>query len=124
MKTSEKEESLWILTVSPAIWSAHFLLSYITAAIWCAKYAGPGGSLREVRWAIAIYTILALAGIALTALLGYRKHSFKGASLPHDFDTREDRHRFIGFATILLSGLSAAATVYVALAAVFIGDCH
>lgn len=119
----EKNERLWILTVSPAIWSVHFLLSYGTAAIWCAKLAGPDGSLREARLAIAVYTVLALTGIGINGWLGYRRHSFGGAT-PHDFDSPEDRHGFLGFATLLLSALSAAATLYVALAAVFIETCQ
>ena len=44
----------------PTIWAAHFLLCYVTAAIWCAKVAGPDGSLGGVRVAIAVYTVLAL----------------------------------------------------------------
>ena len=32
-----------MLTIAPGIWSAHFLLSYATAAVWCAKMAGPDG---------------------------------------------------------------------------------
>ncbi len=80
--------------------------------------------LDTVRVAIAIYTVLALAGIGLTGWLGYRRHAFGEESPPHDDDTPEDRHRFIGFATLLLSGLSAVATIYVALAAVFMETCH
>jgi hypothetical protein len=120
----EKKESLWLLTVSPAIWLAHFLLSYLTAAIWCAKVAGPGGSLGSVRVAIAVYTVLALAGIGLVGRLGHRRHRFGGATTPHDFDSPEARHRFLGFATLLLSALGAIGTLYVALAAVFIRTCH
>ena len=30
-------------------------------------------------------------------------------------DTEADRHRFLGFATLLMAGLSAVATIYVAL---------
>lgn len=124
MKLQEKEESLWLLTFSPSIWALHFLLSYITAAIYCAKYAPPDGSLGPVRIAVGVYTVLALAGIGMTAWIGYRKHSFGGVALPHNRDTSADRFRFIGFATVLLSGLSAVATIFVALAAVFIGDCN
>jgi hypothetical protein len=120
----EKKESLWLLTLSPVIWSAHFLLSYVTAAVWCAKLAGPGGPLGGARTAIAVYTALALAGIGIIGWIGYRRHSFGDANTPHDFDSPEDRHRFLGFATLLLSALSAVGTVYVALAAVFIGTCH
>jgi hypothetical protein len=120
----ESNQSLWLLTVSPTIWAIHFLACYLTAAIYCAKFVGPDGSLRNVRVAIAVYTGLALLGIAYTAWRGFRRHAYGDATTPHDFDTPEDRHRFLGFSTLLLSGLSAVATVYVALAAVFVGSCH
>jgi hypothetical protein len=120
----EENESLWMLTAGPATWAAHFLLCYLTAAIWCAKCAGVDSSLRHVRVAIAAYTVIALVGIGLTGWRGFQRHSFEGSTQPHDFDSPADRHRFLGFATLLLSGLSAVATLYVALAAVFIGSCH
>ena len=123
-ETAEKNQSLWLLTASPTIWAAHFLLCYITASIWCAKVVGAGGSLQSVRVAIAVYTVLALAGIGFLGWNGYRKHSFGNAVLPHDDDTPEDRHRFLGFATLLLSALSAVAVIYAALVAVFIRSCH
>lgn len=122
-ETHERNQSLWLLTASPTIWSVHFLACYFTAAIWCAKYAGPDRSLGNVRVAIAIYTVLALIGIGVTGLAGYRRHSFGHERVPHDSDTPEDRHRFLGFATVLLSALSAIATLFVALAAVFIDKC-
>ena len=123
-ETAEKNQSLWLLTASPMIWAAHFLLCYITASIWCAKVVGAGGSLQSVRVAIAVYTVLALAGIGFLGWSGYRKHSFGNAALPHDDDTPEDRYRFLGFATLLLSALSAVAVIYAALVAVFIRSCH
>jgi hypothetical protein len=120
----EHEDSLWMLTAAPVIWAAHFLLSYLTAALWCGMVVGRGGSLATARIAIAAYTALALTGIAVVGWVGYRRHSYGAAPLPHDLDTPEDRHRFLGFATLLLSGVSAIATIYVALAAVFIGSCN
>jgi hypothetical protein len=120
----EHEESLWILTISPTIWAVHFLLSYISAAIWCAKVANRDGGLEQIRLAIAVYTGLALVGIIMVGWRGFHRHRIGSTTGPHDFDTRESRHRFLGFATLLLSGLSAVATCYVALAAVFIGNCY
>lgn len=121
----EEKENLWGLIVSPMIWAAHFLLSYVTAAVWCAKYAhGPDGSLAPVRWAIVGYTIVALIGIGLNGRSGLRRHRFQSESLPHDFDTPGDRHRFLGFATALLAALSAVATVFAALVVIFIKDCR
>jgi hypothetical protein len=119
----EKKESLWLLIVSPSIWAAHFLLSYLTAAIWCAKFT-VDGLLGPVRWTIAIYTLLGLAGIGMNGWVGYRRHRLGRATTPHDMDTPEDRHRFLGFATFLLSVLSAVAVLYAALVALFIGSCH
>lgn len=120
----EKEESLWVLAISPTLWALHFLLSYGTAAVWCAKVAGDGGSLFGARVAIAVYTALGLLGVFIAGLRGFRRHRFAGSPLPHDADTPDDRHRFLGFATLLLSGLSAVAIVYSALAAVFVGSCY
>jgi hypothetical protein len=120
----EKSSHLWAIAASPALWAGHFLLSYATAAVWCAKFAGASGSLAPARAAIAAYTVVALAGIALVGWRGAKRHSVGAASVPHDDDSPEDRHRFLGFATLLLSGLSAVATVYSALAAAFIGSCR
>lgn len=123
-ETAEKNQSLWLLIAAPIIWAAHFLLCYITASLWCAKVVGPGGSLATVCVAIAVYTALALAGIGIIGWIGYRRHRFGHAALPHDDDTPEDRHRFLGFATLLLAALSAVAVIYAALVAVFIGNCY
>jgi hypothetical protein len=121
---SEKNQSLWLLTVAPALWGLHLLLCYLTAAIWCGVLVGRDGSLSSVRFAIAIYTVLALIGIGITGLIGYRRHTYGNASPPHDFDSPQDRHRFLGLATLLLSALSAVATLYVALPALFIRSCY
>jgi hypothetical protein len=122
--TRESNQSLWLLIVSPTIWAAHFLASYVTAAIWCAKFAGPDRSLGNVRIAIAVFTVLALIGIGYTGFVGYRRNRFEHKTLPLDGDTPEDRHRFLGFASLLLSGMSAVATLFVALAAFIIEKCH
>jgi hypothetical protein len=100
------------------------LSSYCTAAVWCAKLAAPDDSLVVARTAIAAYTLVALAGVGIVAWRGFRRQSFADSTTEHDFDTHRDRHRFLGFATLLLSGLSAIAIVYAALAAVFIESCR
>lgn len=121
----EQNRSLWALAASPGIWAAHLLIAYVVGAVWCAKLApSPQGSLGPVRPVIALVTALALAGIALIGWRGWRRHRLQGEPLPHDDDSPEDRHRFLGFATFLLSGLSAVAVVYQALAAVFIRSCR
>ncbi|MFG3452219.1 hypothetical protein [Stutzerimonas stutzeri] len=116
-------DTLWLITFSPTIWAVHFLLCYVATAVWCAKVAGRSGELGDFRLAIGVLTLVALAGIALTGWRGWRKHSFGHATAPHDFDTPADRHRFLGFSTLLLSGLSFVATLFVALSVVIIGSC-
>jgi hypothetical protein len=122
----ERRESLWGLTVPPAIWALHFLLCYVSAAVWCAKVGQAAASLAGVRTAIALLTAVALTGIAVAGVGGYRRHGH-GHGLEttgHDFDSAEGRHRFLGFATLLLAGLSAVATIFTALPAVFIDTCR
>lgn len=120
----ERHESLWRLAASPLIWALHFLLSYVTAAIWCAKYAPADGSLQPVRWLIAGYTVAALLGIALNGRSGLRRHRHGTESEAHDYDTPGDRHGFLGYATVLLSALSALAVLFAALVIVFFRDCR
>jgi hypothetical protein len=115
----DKATSLWILAAPPSIWGAHFLLSYITAAIVCEK--SPSVSAQV---AIAVYTAGALVAIVLFARWGWRHHAEGGATLPHDDDSPEDRERFLGFATFLLSGLVAVAVIYLALSVALVGSCR
>jgi hypothetical protein len=116
--------SLWLLTFAPTIWAAHLLLCYITAAIWCAKFVGPGGALGGIRTAITWYTGIALVGIAAIGWEGFRRHSYGTEATTHDLDSADDRHRFLGFATLLLSGLSAVGVLYAALAANYFETCR
>lgn len=119
----ESAENLWMLTLPPGIWAVHFLASYLTAAIWCAKYADSSGALGTARAAIAAYTLLAVVGLGVTGWLGLRRVSFQRDDMPHDDDTPVDRHRFLGFTMLLLSALSAVATLFVAAVTVFVETC-
>ena len=120
---TEDRQSLWLLTISPAIWAAHFLVSYIGATIWCGKWISGGGGFGPVRASIIGFAVVALIGIGVTGWRGWRKQSHGQGEPPYDEDTPEDRHRFLGLATVLLSGLSAIATIYSAIAALFVQSC-
>jgi hypothetical protein len=119
-----ERHSLWLLTIAPAIWAAHLLLCYITAAIWCAKFVPPGGPLHGIRSALAWYTAVALLGIAGVGGEGYRRHRHGTETTTHDLDSAADRRGFIGFSTLLLSGLSAVGVVYAAVAASYFETCR
>ena len=120
----EHKDHILMLTLGPLIWAAHLLLSYGTASIWCGKMVETGGSLGTVRGAIVVYTVAGLAATTWVAWRGYRRHRSGGASLPHDDDSPEDRHRFIGYATFLLACLSAAAIVYAGSITLFFRSCY
>lgn len=120
----EKHIYLWMLAAGPTVWAAHFLLSYSTAAVWCAKFAGSDGVLAPVHSAIGWYTAGALAAIAVVAVSGFRRHGHGFETHEHDLDTPNDRHRFLGFAALLLAALSAVATIFVAVSAAFLERCY
>lgn len=119
----EPQSTLWLLTAGPTTWALHFLLSYVTAAVWCAK-AGRDAVLGDARLVIAGYTVVALAAIAYFGWRGLRQHRLGSATLPHDAPTAADRHRFLGFSTLLLCGLSFVAVLYEAIAIAAIGTCR
>ena len=120
----ERRERLWLVAASPVIWSAHFLLSYITASVWCAKAAAEDVSLSPIRVTITIYTVVALIGIGWTGWRGYSRHVFGTTTSAHDFDSPAGRHGFLGFAVAILSMLSAIATIYGTFPILFIGSCR
>lgn len=116
-------ESLWTLFTAPTVWALHFLACYVGAAIYCAKPHLFGFGFETVRLGIAGVTILALALILVSAVLAWRQWGFGADDPPHDDPTRRDRALFQGFATLLLSGLSFAGVVFVALPALFVTEC-
>lgn len=123
-RTAESRQRIWIVPAPLVVWGLHFMASYITAALWCGKLADAAGGLGGARMLIAAYTVVALAVIAVFFWMGLTAHRLGDADLPHDADTSEDRHRFLGFATMLIGGLSFVAVIYSALAAVFAGTCQ
>ena len=114
---------LWRLTAGPLVWAIHFLASYVTAAVWCARMM-PAASLGDARTALFAYTAVALALVALLGWRGWQRHRAGRQPPPHDDATAGDRHRFLGLATALLCGLSFVAVAYTALGAVMIGTCR
>ncbi len=122
-EASEERQSLWLLVLSPSIWAAHFLASYVGAAMWCGTMEDRAKSVDAMRLWIVLFGLVALLLIGIIGRIGRRKYQMEGGEPPFDKDTAEDRHRFLGAATVLLSGLSAMATIYVCLSQLFIRNC-
>jgi hypothetical protein len=117
-------ETLWTLFTAPAVWAIHFLVCYVAMAVFCAKQLAVELSIQTVRLGLGVFTLLALAMIVLSAYLAWRQWGFGAGDPPHDGPTRQDRRRFQGFATLLLSGLSFVAVVYVGIPLIFIAGCQ
>ena len=125
MVTGVPGSSLKPLTVGPTLWAIHFLVCYVAAAVYCAKIGEPMADLGPVQDLIWIATAVALTGISAVGLWAYREGRFYEDDAPgyHD-DTLAERRRFLCYATVLLSGLSFVATVFVAATALFIETCR
>ena len=116
-------ESLWTLFTGPVVWALHFLVCYVGVAIYCAKRPYLDFGFDVLRLGIASATAVALGLILLSGGLAWRQWGFGTHDPPHDDPTGHDRRLFQGFATLLLSGLSFVAVIYVALPALFILEC-
>jgi hypothetical protein len=125
MRSAEtSRDTLWTLFAGPTIWVFHFLFSYVTAAVFCAK-AGLLAELLPARLWIFGYTALALLATLGVGVYAWWQSGFgEDAQPPHDADTTADRRRFLGYATLLLCGLSFVAIIYGALPALLIETCR
>lgn len=119
----EARESLWRLIFGPLVWAAHFLLSYVTGAIGCAKLADTQDEIGLLRLLVALYTAMAMALIAGAADHQWRRQRHASAQPAQDAGGREHRQRFLGLAGLLLCGLSAVAVIYTAAVVVAIRGC-
>jgi hypothetical protein len=121
----ERPVYLVVLALGPTIWAGHFFATYATVSVWCAPALErtSSASISGALWMIAGYTAIALAGIGMVGWSGYRRQGYGAETAPHDDDSPADRHRFLGLATMLLAGLSAVATIYVAVATMFFSTC-
>ncbi|WP_438754484.1 hypothetical protein [Pararhizobium sp. O133] len=124
MRLIPKElETLWTLFTGPVVWALHFLACYAAAAIHCAKGSQATFSFGMLRLTLAMVTILALGAILAAGWLAWRQWGFGSGDPPHDEPTREDRQLFQGFATLLLSGLSFIAVIFVSIPLLLIEAC-
>ncbi len=117
-------ETLWTLFTAPTVWALHFVVCYATVAVFCARGIAAEVSFDTVRMALGLVTMLALAMIVLSAWLAWRQWGFGADDPPHDEATRNARTLFQGFATLLLSGLSFVAVLYMAIPMIFIAECQ
>ena len=118
----EPRHGLWALTVGPAIWAGHFLATYMAAAVWCGN-AGAHSPFGPLTAVFAAATAVALMAVMWVARGGWTRYNHGEAVPSHHKDTPEDRHRFMGLATLLLAVLSAVSIIYTAVAVAMLRGC-
>ncbi len=121
----EETESLWRIALGPSVWAAHFLISYIAAAIYCAKGgAGPEGILT-FRIAVGVAGLVALGALAWIGRQAWRQWN-RGESREdiHDGAVAEDRHQFLGHAALLLVVVSTVGVLYSSLPILVLDGCR
>ena len=128
-----EQDSLFSLIIGPIVWTVHFLVLYITAAIACAH-----GVFHEELLGIRIVPLIGGAATLVAVLLildalvlswrRWRSGPFDGEAAPqlppHDASDVASRRRFMAYAGVLLSGLSLIAVVWQALPLVFFASCR
>lgn len=118
------EDSLVSLIVGPLVWSAHFLIVYLSTAITCAKgfFEVNVMGMGIAPLVVAAATLLALALIVDGALLAYRRCSEPGRNARPSPDNGS--RRFMAHTALLLYGLSLLAIIWEALPVFLITSCR
>ncbi|MCB2053929.1 MAG: hypothetical protein KDE35_06780 [Geminicoccaceae bacterium] len=124
-RTSGSGTDLWNVVQPPTIWAVHFLISYLAAAILCAR-ADRTAPLDPVFWTVMTATAVALMLIALVVLRLWRVEKFSTVDEDLEFErnTPEERHRFLAHVSLMLSVLSAVGVLYVAMPVLLIDTCR
>jgi hypothetical protein len=112
--------TLWTLIVPPTVWAAHFLFSYLWAAIHCAKVGG----FPRLPILYAVGTVVALLLIAGAGIIAHLQSRVPGDTPPHEEGTDSDRMRFLAFSTVLLAALSFVGVLFTAAPVLFLTDCR
>jgi hypothetical protein len=116
---------LWSVVISPSIWAVHFLVCYVSAAIYCEKF-GRDTPLGDIRVLVLGATVVALLGIGWSTLRLWRVRgrSLTDNDFEYEHDTPEERHRFLSHVALMLCVLSAVAVIYVTIPMLYLSSCR
>ena len=122
---SEETSSLFRITLGPTVWALHFLISYVSAAVFCAKWGEQGESILGFRIGVIALTVLALCLIAGLGWRSWRQWDyFADRDYENKYGEDEDRHQFLGHAAFLLTIISFVGVIYTVLPVLFIATCR
>jgi hypothetical protein len=111
MKNPLTRNHLLSLVGAPAIWAAHFLISYLLVSFACAF------GFNGAHVGLGIATLLALALLGYAGLLNFRKWQRSRS------DGKQALSAFFALTAMMLCGLSALSLVWVAFPAVLLPTC-
>jgi hypothetical protein len=116
---------LWQVILAPVVWSAHFLVSYVGTAVYCEK-VGREAALDPVRVLVILATVagLVIVGVSTRGLWKVRGRSLTDDDFDYEYNSPEERHRFLSHVALMLSALSAIGMLYVALPAFLLDSCR
>jgi hypothetical protein len=126
---SEERASLARITLAPAVWAVHFVLSYASTAVYCSRWGEGEATIQAFRIAIAVGTLVALAMIGWLGWRGWRQWDSRvgrsGLQVLEDLvEEHEERHEFLGHAAMLLAIISFDGVIYTSLPVALIGSCR
>jgi hypothetical protein len=115
---------LWRVILAPVVWSGHFLVCYVGAPIYCEKL-GRESALDPVRMLVVLATVagLAVVGVSTRGIWRVRGRSPTDDDFDYEYNSPEERHRFLSHVALMLSALSASG-MYVALPVFLLGSCR
>lgn len=113
--------ALWLIVAAPAIWLVAFVLVYVVVAIGCARSPADSPSIGPARTVALVLAVIGTMAIGGVGLAGWRRIPGKGRDPD---DGARLRERFVGWSTLLLSGLSALAMIYLGLTLTLLGSCQ
>ncbi len=121
---SEERESLWRITLAPAIWAFHFVISYAAVSVYCFRLNAIF-DMASLRLGIGAMTLAALAAIAWLGWRSFRRWDVWGTGeFSNPVGNAEDRHQFLGHAGFLLALISFIGVAYDALPVLILTSCR
>ena len=111
--------AFWLIVAAPAVWLLVFILAYVVVASACARLPSGAASIGVARTAALVLAVMGVVGIVGVGLAGWRRIPARGGA-----EGPRPRERFVGWSTVLLSGLSVLAVLYVILTLALFGTCE
>ena len=118
---SDEAGSLWRIALAPSVWAGHFVLCYASVSLACVRGLLP---IEATRLSLIAVSVIVLVFFVWQGWRAWRQWApERGHPSALSEGKAEDRHRFLGHATFLLTLISGIATVYTTLPLLLLEGC-